>query len=57
MVLSTSPVHGGRGSGDVIFTPWCFMLSLFNQDTVSSCYADPLACFKYLFWNVELVNH
>ena len=57
MGLSTSPIHGGRGSGDVIFTPWCFMLSLFNQDTVSSCYADPLACFKYLFWNVELVNH
>ena len=36
---------GWSGVGVVIFTPWCFMLH--------HCFADPLACFRYIFWNVE----
>ena len=31
----------------VIFTPWCFMLH--------HCFAGPLACFRYIFWNIEKV--
>ena len=38
--------RGGRG-GVVIFTPWCFMLH--------HGFAGPLACFRYIFWNVEKV--
>ena len=35
---------GWSGVGVVIFTPWCFMLH--------HCFADPLACFRCIFWNV-----
>ena len=35
----------GGGGGVVIFTPWCFMVLLTK---ISSHYAGPLACFKYL---------
>ena len=36
---------GWSGVGVVIFTPWCFMLH--------HCSAHPLACFRYIFGNVE----
>ena len=35
----------GGGGGVVIFTPWCFMLH--------RCFSGALACFRYIFWNVE----
>ena len=35
----------GGGGGVVIFTLWCFM--------PHHCFPSPLACFRYIFWNVE----
>ena len=35
----------GGGGGVVMFTPWCFMFHHY--------FPGPLACFRYIFWNVE----
>ena len=42
-----SMMERGGGDGVVIFTPWCFMLH--------HGFAGPLACFRYILWNIEKV--